>query len=447
MIAESYKIVGFEINSLPSDLYGKKFYLLPELSYDDNQFNKFIRYIASFNSEKIDKNLDDFIIEYYFGQPVDCKTNFAHNKNAFPIISSMTMLDTFESNSSDDSFIFTDINFETYKYKNYRKQKKGKKVVTTQINKNRHIIYNSEYANICIGKNLPLILFVNLWDKNICFSEKNELLSAINIEISLDNLSMTGVTKKQIELNNNLTKEFYENILYKKNNESIKFLLMVLNEHKSEIIEFTDVYDISTEETKKLKNKYGDVINDVVDINKSYIKQNRFYQRFIKEKIFSNETCNWLINETEKFVNIHGWDTDNFKNYPTLDLKLSKLTNFHDYFLNFELAKVMTYIEKSYCLPNETRFDITDLTIIKYSNELQNYLDNHIDSGFITFNIALNNISEYDGGGTYFDDGLTLKIDKGDMLVHCGKVVHRGLTVNKGVRYILVGFINIVYEA
>lgn len=450
MIADIYKISGFQLNSLPSDLYDKKFYLLPT-STEDNSLHNFITFIATFNISKINKNLDDFIIEFYFGTPLDCKTNFMKNKTMFPSLSSITLLDNFKSQSTEnkdclDSYFFTDINFESYKYKKYRKQEKGKKVVMTQINKNMHIIYNSQCANIFIGKKSPLVLFVNLWDKNACFSEKNELISIFDVKLSIDNLQITEVTKQQIELNNNLSNEFYENILYKNNMDSIKFLLMVFKEHNSEIIEFTDIYDISIEETKKLKNKYGDVINDVLDVNKSYIKHNRFYQRFIKEKLLSNEICNWILNETEIFVNKYGWDIDNFKNYPTLDLKLYKLTKIHDYFLNYELAKIMKYIEKSYCLPSETRFDITDLTILKYSNELQNYLDSHVDSSFITFNIALNNITEYDGGGTYFDDGLTVKIDKGDMLIHCGKVVHRGLTINKGVRYILVGFINIVYE-
>ncbi|NDA90929.1 MAG: hypothetical protein EBY20_08555, partial [Alphaproteobacteria bacterium] len=99
----------------------------------------------------------------------------------------------------------------------------------------------------------------------------------------------------------------------------------------------------------------------------------------------------------------------------------------------------MKYIEQSYCLPDEVRFHISDLNIIKYSDNLQLNLESHVDSGFLTFNIALNGKNEYEGGGTYFDDGITVNIDKGDMLVHCGKVIHSGLTLTKGTRYILVG--------
>jgi hypothetical protein len=98
-------------------------------------------------------------------------------------------------------------------------------------------------------------------------------------------------------------------------------------------------------------------------------------------------------------------------------------------------------------LPKETQFDITDLNIIKYNNELVSGLSKHTDSAFITFNISLNSSFEYEGGGTYFDDGLTFQNDIGDALIHCGKIEHIGLPVKKGKRYILVGFINIKYEA
>ena len=91
----------------------------------------------------------------------------------------------------------------------------------------------------------------------------------------------------------------------------------------------------------------------------------------------------------------------------------------------------MELIENSYCLPKETRFDITDLNIIKYNNELVSGLNKHTDSAFITFNISLNSSFEYEGGGTYFDDGLTFQNDIGDVLIHCGKIEHIGLPVNK----------------
>ena len=459
MIADTYLIDGINFISLPKDFYNIKFSL--SSTDEGRNINNLINKISNFNISKINKNnINDFYIEFYFGTQTNNTVNFVKNNDFFPLVSSMTILEDCYDNDIENNTdginkyclnIFTNINFKSYKYKKYRKLEKGKKIITTSVKKNRHIIYNGENANIFINKyknntTNPIMLFINIWDKQVVFDNKIILSNDTEIKLLIDNIQFTEESKQQIELNNDFSSDFYENLLYKKDNDCLKFLLMILKDHVYKNFEFTDTYDIKTEETKKLKIKYGDVINDIQDINKSYMKQNRFYQRFTT-KVFSNEICNWIINETEEYVNKNGWDTDTFKNYPTYDLKLSKITKIEDYLLNYELSKIMKYIEKSYCLPYETKFNITDLNIIKYSDELQTHLESHIDSGFITFNIALNNITDYEGGGTYFDDGLIINIDKGEMLVHCGQVIHRGLTITKGVRYILVGFINIIYEA
>lgn len=447
MIAEVYNIDGIESISLSVDIYNKKY----KLFEDNSTIHNFVKEVVNFNISKTNANINDIDVEFYFEILSENKVSFVQNNNQFPRIASMTILEYAKPNTLSDDCdlnIFTNIDFKTYKYKKYRKHESEKKIVTTITKKNKHIVYNGENANIYINKNntSPIILFINIWDKNVAFDNKNIFIESVNAKICFNSITFNEEPNHEIELKNQLNDVFFENILYKHNNDCLKFILMILQEHNYKNIKITDIYDIKKEETDRLKNKYGDVINDIQDINKSPMKQNRFYQRF-QTKMFSNETCNWLINETEEYVKKNGWDTDNFKNYPTYDLNLSKITGFHDYFLKHELGRIMKYIEKSYCLPSETKFEISDLNIIKYSNELQTHLAHHTDISFLSFNIALNNLTDYEGGGTYFDDGLIMNIDKGDMLVHCGKIMHSGLTITRGIRYILVGFINIIYEA
>lgn len=427
----------------------------------DNQDNKnnivnLIKKIALFNIENknMNKNINihDTVIEFYF-EKLSEQTHelFIKKNDNFPLISSVTYL-----NDGDYLNIFTELDFNTYKYKKYRKQETSKKIVTTNVKKNRHVVYNGGNASVVFtnGENVTndtccMGLFINIWDAKHIFNEKPQFTNEIDINLSINegDINFIEEQKHQIELNNKLDKEFYENILYKKDRDCLNFLFMILNERTYKNIEFTDVYDIKNEELKNLKNKYGDVINDIKDINNSYMKQNRFYQRFIKQNMISDDICKWIINETEIYTKQNGWKNDHFIEYPTYDLRLSELPGVHDYFIKYEIGKIMKYIEHSYCLPNETHFHINDLNIVKYSDDLQVKLESHLDSGFLTFNIALNGKDEYEGGGTYFDDGITVNIDKGDMLVHCGKVIHSGLTITKGKRYILVGFINIRYEA
>jgi len=55
----------------------------------------------------------------------------------------------------------------------------------------------------------------------------------------------------------------------------------------------------------------------------------------------------------------------------------------------------------------------------------------------------LSNPHDFEGGGTYFDDGLIMKGEQGDLIIHSSKINHSGVSITKGTRYLLVGFANI----
>jgi hypothetical protein len=403
--------------------------ILGQIKSLDNAADNFVKDIVAFNCGKIGKNINDVLIEYYFERP---EYNVVRStKNKTPIISSVTFL----NGAPNTMAVFTDLSHEVYKYKKYRNYKNGKKMFVSIPEKNKHIIYNGANCSLFINRDsstVPIALFMNVFGLGNCLSDKHIIVNDTKCA--------------KIEINNRFNFDFYENLLYKKNSDCIKFVWMILDE-RAKCIEFTDTYDVTAERTKLLKNKYGDVIQDIIEINKSNFKLNRFFQRFQIKNVLSKNICKWFIDETDKYVGVNGWETENFKNYSTCDIKLSNLKTVHDYFLKYELEKVMELIVQSYCLPKGTQFNITDLNIIKYSSDLISGLSKHTDSAFIAFNISLNSQFEYEGGGTYFDDGLTFKNDTGDLLIHCGKIEHIGLPVNIGARYILVGFINIKYDA
>ena len=87
----------------------------------------------------------------------------------------------------------------------------------------------------------------------------------------------------------------------------------------------------------------------------------------------------------------------------------------------------------------------------------QNSLAVHTDESAFSFTIALNDRSEYEGGGTCFEsirlseaDGgskkddfepLTLNADAGGVVAFPGTIRHGGSPVTKGVRYIIPLFL------
>jgi predicted 2-oxoglutarate/Fe(II)-dependent dioxygenase YbiX len=61
----------------------------------------------------------------------------------------------------------------------------------------------------------------------------------------------------------------------------------------------------------------------------------------------------------------------------------------------------------------------------------------------MTTQIMLSDRSEYQGGGTYFRAlRKTVKLRKGQILVHPGELYHKGVDITEGVRKMIVCFMD-----
>jgi len=80
--------------------------------------------------------------------------------------------------------------------------------------------------------------------------------------------------------------------------------------------------------------------------------------------------------------------------------------------------------------------------ILKYSVESGHTgVELHHDRCDVTANLALSRSDDYCGGGTYFPDtGSIVKLNYGECLLHPGSLVHGGMEVTKGTRYLMVTF-------
>jgi hypothetical protein len=67
----------------------------------------------------------------------------------------------------------------------------------------------------------------------------------------------------------------------------------------------------------------------------------------------------------------------------------------------------------------------------------------HYDGSHFTFNLMLSDPSEYSGGGTYFRClQKTIKLCKGQVLVHPGDLYHKGVDIASGTRRLVVCFLD-----
>ena len=83
-----------------------------------------------------------------------------------------------------------------------------------------------------------------------------------------------------------------------------------------------------------------------------------------------------------------------------------------------------------------------DAFVVKYDASKQRSLPLHCDQSEFSLTIALDSLSEYDGGGTYFAEyGEVLNCESGGVISFRGDMFHGGHPITKGVRYILVAFL------
>jgi len=165
------------------------------------------------------------------------------------------------------------------------------------------------------------------------------------------------------------------------------------------------------------------------------------------EPLFSAEECAAIVTEAEEWAQRKGgWTSTRHFNHPTIDIPLAELPATRC-FLNTDGLKNRIYPMLGHAfahsLPNWRALRVADAFIVKYDAAGgQKALQEHRDGSVLSFNIALNDRFEYEGGGTWFAGlGQSIAIDKGHVCCHASGVLHGGHPITSGVRYILVAFV------
>jgi hypothetical protein len=88
------------------------------------------------------------------------------------------------------------------------------------------------------------------------------------------------------------------------------------------------------------------------------------------------------------------------------------------------------------------RMDKNQPHLLKYSfADQQTGVQLHHDRCDVTANLTLSQDSDYTGGGTYYPaTGCTLRLSRGEFVLHPGSLVHAGTDITSGTRHLLVFF-------
>ncbi|KAL7462250.1 hypothetical protein ACHAXS_002637 [Conticribra weissflogii] len=167
--------------------------------------------------------------------------------------------------------------------------------------------------------------------------------------------------------------------------------------------------------------------------------------------IFTSEECQSIVFEAEHKALQMGWTTNRHGNYPTTDLPIVELPNTLEFFKVALVERIYPLLRSQFgkFLPDGGKnLRVADGFVVKYDSlGGQTELKPHRDGSILSFNIALNSMDEFEGGGTWFaslgkdDEGASLKIDRGEIVSHSSSLLHGGFGITKGTRYIMVCFV------
>jgi hypothetical protein len=341
--------------------------------------------------------------------------------------------------------VFTEIDLETYKFKEYPDENKFKIVYlepyhAIQHDDDKYFTWFGNSSNKCHFYN---VLKITLWEKT---KEEVEVDTVDKIE----NTSCHCIEKKSGDFieDNLYDTSIFEELFYKKSNGNVKALIEMIEKYKN-VHDFLFL-NINVKKNivslQHLKNKYGLLAEEIYPFSKVNVDINnnsRFYRNKLFKKILSNDVCYWMINEYErKMAQVVKENIPSRLNLNDIPGVLSYI--FFVSNLWFEEIKELFDIK-------ELRLNIIDLYLNKYNNTNVDYINSDKPS-FLVLNVCLSNLDTYVGGNISLFNNMFIACDEdsvileqGDMLLTNSKKKIKLSPIESGDIYILTIVSEIIY--
>ena len=397
-------------------------------SLNETNIDKTIHAISQFHmkSKNIEYNSDIHTIEYEVIESINTfQIEYNKKMKKCPLITILTFF-------SEENLCITDIDLESYKYKEI---KDDNMFACFKSSKNSQIVFNSSKYYGFYNASGSKFIKINIWD---CKIENNQqILPVYNhyIEPVITSLEMPYTIESLIYKN-------MINIFLYETDHSLFLIDNILAKYPENSLIYINNTSKTFIDIQYLEEKYGEVATDIfpfvnTDIDEIIDKEtNRFYKNKIIQNILSKDICYWIINECEK----KEWNVSKYKNYNTsINIEtVPSILNFLLFITNFWFMD----IKKSYNC-NSITFNITDMFVSKYTKE-KIIEDKYSDGNFLVLNIFLNSIDDYKDGEIVFENDEKISIQHCDLLLYNGKRLRTKGSVSDGMKYVLVLMIEII---
>ena len=207
-----------------------------------------------------------------------------------------------------------------------------------------------------------------------------------------------------------------------------------------------------TDDSKATRTRFEQ--NNAVNADSVDSKEDLMSQVIVTPKLWNEQQCTSILETVIRFGNANGWSSQRHRSYSTTDIPTHSVGAELDENLRRKLSEeLFPRIIEKYRLNERfgvnvdegerVEIGVRDLFFVKYDMVRRRELKLHRDGVLVSFNILLNDESEFEGGGTHFEHlNKAIGITRGDCVFHSGNVLHAGHPITSGERYILVGFLD-----
>jgi hypothetical protein len=160
----------------------------------------------------------------------------------------------------------------------------------------------------------------------------------------------------------------------------------------------------------------------------------------IRPRLLSRSECQHILDICAKQLE---WTTDRHSAFATTDIPIRSNADLQ--FLE-PLVKERLFSElASHYRFNASDLEFRDIFLVKYAAHAQRGLKLHTDGCLFSLTLLISHENDFEGGGTYYQSiDKVIHLEQGDCAYHDAHVMHSGVDITKGQRYILVAFIDTV---
>ena len=309
-------------------------------------------------------------------------------------------------------------------------------IIITDINYNKYIYKEFSDSNNCVHVCRQTIGCYILVDPDaFLYSNSSELISTLDINVyangevkNKNDINKMAIEEcKQIYVNDNINFKYYNDIFYN-------------NQYKHDFIDSTISNNLYSELIYELCKgncqvhmKSIAIVDDLIRATKNELP-NRFLNKFIYKNVFSESTCNWLIDLIRSHANKH----------PGNIMEMDSQSNAYNLLLHALVTHLLPFVTKSYNFKTDDniKINVRNIRAINVANLSTSTITNKREMQDFSINIQLS--SAYNLYYT-FNDGTVYTINQGDAIIYYSKLKNDDYVLQNELYIIEIHF-EILYD-